>query len=201
MQWILHVYGSGCTSLFLDFADMFTPHQHLHDVFSLNGCKVLKNLCVHGAHWDEGIGDVIAVLGPGLQRLELCTRLSHVEGLTRMLESVGGTLQSLALTVYRLDSNMSASNFDLRTIASFCPQITEIYLKAKDYSTDWFFTSRFREEELELYCKYGEQLTHVHLSFGGFTKAFLTRLASVCPNVCVDISEIDSSLYAWPLRL
>lgn len=106
-----------------------------------------------------------------------------------MLESFGGTLQLLKLIFSHEGCDESVTMFDVSKIAGFCPHITDILLSCqREQRPD------FRENEIELYCKYGSQLERMVLSGGGFTKAFLKRLVSRCPNAHFDISYVSEGV-------
>lgn len=209
MPMVLNTYGASCASLFLHVIQS----PNVVEVPAVNECKRLKKLTLwgvpqgfplhsvlsgqsnleelelHPGAWDASIGEAITALGVGLKRLELSTTLSHDAHLTRMFARVGRTLRSLELTFDADGPDQLVSKFDVSKIATFCPLITDLSLHDKNVDR-----ANFRAREIALYCNYGAQLERVALFEGDFTKLFLEKMVSYCPNVRIDISFLSNDL-------
>lgn len=200
---LLDAFGATCTSLSMKGVDStdIEPLLTTHSVPNLKRLslhkrplrleplgrflekqKKLEEVQIRWADWSVGMPQALSQRGPGLKRLVLSTSLTFKDELSRMFETIGSTLEFLKIFFRKDDQLLNASKFDVTSLPTSCPRVTELSIR-------WSIT-HLREEEVSLYALYGAQLQRVHLFGMDFSDAFVNTLALCCPNAFVDLSGV-----------
>lgn len=172
---VLEVYGAHLSALSLPCLSYFAP-QCNDDHWDANAQR--RRI------YTTSVSECLIQYVPGLKRLDVTIDLKLGSRLTRTLEGLGPTLNSLTLNIF--PEVHSVERFDVGTLIDLCPHIVELNIPPV-YATD-----RLRDELEGLHCSYGEKLRRCKV-FGERTE-YLRKLLTSCPNAVFDVHVSSGTL-------